>query len=86
MARRDALRGLVVGAAAVTAGSAFLTVDEPAAGKSKRRKSKNKKKPQTAQPNSEGSVAAWVPVVMRCFVLVPLYPCRTPLGTPQTGG
>ena len=51
MARRDALRGLVVGAAAVTAGSAFLTVDEPAAGKSKRRKSKNKKKPQTAQPN-----------------------------------
>jgi len=49
MTRRDAIRGLVAGAAAVTAGSAFLTVEETAAGKSKRPKSKNKKKRETAE-------------------------------------
>jgi len=49
MTRRDAIRGLVAGAAAVTVGSPFLAVEETAAGKSKRRKPKNKKKRQTAQ-------------------------------------
>ena len=47
--RREALRGLVAGAAAVTAGGAFLAVEETAAGKRKRRKSKNKKKRPTPE-------------------------------------
>src|SRR5687768_7964979 len=42
MTRREALRGLMAGAAAVTAGGALLAVDETAAAKNKRRKSRNK--------------------------------------------
>ena len=44
MTRREALRGLVAGAAAVTAGSTLLAVEDAAAGK-KKRKNKKKKKP-----------------------------------------
>ena len=56
MTRRDAIRGLVAGAAAITfAGSALSWPSRrPRPGKSKRRKSKNKKKQQTPQtPQSE---------------------------------
>lgn len=49
MTRREALRGLVAGAAAVTTGGSLLAVEETAAAKRKRRKSKNKKKKQPTQ-------------------------------------
>jgi hypothetical protein len=56
MTRREALRGLVAGAAAVTTGGALLAGEETAVGKSKRRKKrKNKMKqqrPPTAAPDS----------------------------------
>ena len=42
MTRREALRGLVAGAAAVTAGSALLALEETAAAQGKRRKRRNK--------------------------------------------
>ena len=42
--RREALRGLVAGVAAVTAGGALLAVEETAAARSKRRKLRKKKR------------------------------------------
>jgi hypothetical protein len=44
MTRRDARRGLMAGAVAVSAGGAILAVEETAAAKNKRRKSRNKNK------------------------------------------
>ena len=44
MTRRDALRGLVAGATAVTAGGAFLASEAAAASKSKRKNRKKNKK------------------------------------------
>ena len=55
MTRRDAVRRLVAGAAAVTAGSSFLAVEETAAGKSKRRKPKNKNRKN--QPTAQSDPA-----------------------------
>ena len=56
MTRREALRGLVAGAAALTAGGAFLADEATAASKSKR-KNKNKKrnKKQNASPDTAPS-------------------------------
>jgi hypothetical protein len=48
MTRREALRGLVAGAAAVTAGGAFLADEATAASKSKRKNKRKKKKQETA--------------------------------------
>jgi hypothetical protein len=45
MSRREALRGLVAGAAAVTAGGALLADGASAASKSKRKNKKKKKRP-----------------------------------------
>ena len=54
MTRREALRGLMAGAAAVTAGGALLAVEETAAAKNKRRKSRNKnKKKNRPAPQSD---------------------------------
>ena len=49
MTRREAVRGLVTGAAAVTVGGAILTNDAAAASKSKR---KNRKKNKKQMDNS----------------------------------
>jgi hypothetical protein len=52
MTRRDALRGLVAGVAAVTSGGVLLADEVGAASKSKRKnKKKNKKKRETPQPD-----------------------------------
>ena len=51
MTRREALRGLVAGAAAVTAGGALLADEATAASKSKRKNKKKKKRPnQESEP------------------------------------
>lgn len=56
MTRRDALHGLVAGAAAVTAGSTFLAVEDAADSKNKHRKSKHKKKRPTKESEQTSPV------------------------------
>ncbi|MDQ4039016.1 MAG: hypothetical protein M3313_11890, partial [Actinomycetota bacterium] len=59
MTRRQALRGLVAGAAAVTAGGALLADEATAASKSKRKNKKKKKRPnQESEPAPPVNVCA----------------------------
>ena len=51
MTRREALRGLLAGAATVTAGGSLLAVDDAAASKRKRRRKKRKKTTLTPPVN-----------------------------------
>ena len=62
MTRRQALRGLVAGAAALTAGSALLPVEDAEAGKKQRKKKKKTKKTNPAPtPTSDPAPAPMPP-------------------------
>ena len=58
MTRREALRGLVAGAAAVTAGGALLADEASAASKSKRRNRKKKRPTNENEPTPPVNVCA----------------------------
>jgi hypothetical protein len=54
MTRREALRGLVAGAAAITAGGVLLSGEEASAKKRRKRKSRQKGKPEGSSCKQDG--------------------------------